>query len=74
MTNLLTIFTVLLAAAAMTYYGTRKAVHETTQSDAPSVPQRPIPRRWSTLLIVVAVLYCCLMLAGLTWAGWFHVA
>ena len=74
MINVLTIFSVLLAAAAMTYFGTRKAVHETVDSEAAKVAQRPIPRRWSTLLIVMAVVYCCLLLAGLSWAGWFRIA
>ena len=73
-THVLTIFSVLLAAAMMGYVGTRKAAHEAAQSESASIPQRPIPRRWSTLLIVMTVVYCLLLLAGLSWAGWFRVA
>jgi hypothetical protein len=74
MIHVLTIFSVLFAAAVMGYYGTRQAVRETVQSDAARAPQRAIPRRWSTPLIVMAVVYCFLLLAGLSWAGWFRVA
>ncbi len=74
MIQVLSIFSVLLAAAVMGYYGTRKAVHKTTEPDAASVPKRAIPKRWSSLLIVLAVVYCFLLLAGLSWAGWFRVA
>ena len=49
-------------------------VQETSESDAASVTQHAIPRRWSSLLIALAVVYCFLLLAGLSWAGWFRVA
>jgi hypothetical protein len=74
MIHVLTIFSVLFAAAVMGYFGTRQAVRETVQSGAARPPQHAIPRRWSTLLIVMAVVYCFLLLAGLSWAGWFHLA
>jgi hypothetical protein len=35
--------------------------------------QRALPRRWSNLMIVLSVLYCFLLLAGLSYAGWFRV-
>ncbi len=74
MIQLLPIFSVLFAAALMGYFGTRKAVQETAESDEASVPRPAIAKRWSTLLIVLAVAYCFLLIAGLSWAGWFRVA
>ena len=74
MIHFLPIFSVLFAAALMGYFGTRKAVQESAESEAANVPARAISKRWSTLLIVLAVAYCFLLLAGLGWAGWFRVA
>ncbi len=34
---------------------------------------RALPKRWSNLLIVLSVVYCFLLLAGLSYAGWFRV-
>jgi len=44
------------------------------ESDEANVPQPAIAKRWSSILIALAVVYCFLLLAGLSWAGWFHVA
>jgi hypothetical protein len=74
MIDVLAIFPVLFAAALMGYFGTRRAVEETVESDETSVPQPAIAQRWSTSLIVLAVVYCFLLIAGLSWAGWFRVA
>jgi len=74
MTNVLTIFSVLFTAALMGYLGTRKAAQRTAESDAASAPQPAIAERWSTPLIVLPVVYCFLLLAGLSWAGWFRLA
>ena len=74
MIHILSIFSVLFAAAVMGYFGTRNAVQEISEPDATSALQRAIPKRWSSLLIVLAVVYCFLLLAGRSWAGWFRVA
>jgi hypothetical protein len=74
MITVLAIFSVLFTAALMGYLGTRKAVQKTAESDFAGVPQPAIAKRWSTPLIVLAVVYCFLLLAGLSWAGWFRVA
>jgi len=34
---------------------------------------RSLPNRWTNLLIVLSVVYCFLLLAGLSYAGWFRV-
>ncbi len=74
MINFLPIFSVLFVAALMGYFGTRKAIQKTAESDGGSVPRGANAQRWSSLLIVLAAIYCFLLLAGLSWAGWFHVA
>jgi hypothetical protein len=74
MTNVLTMLSVLLTALLMGYPGTPKAAQKTAESDFASGPQPAIAKHWSTSLIVLAVVYCFLLLAGLSWAGWFRVA
>jgi hypothetical protein len=74
MINVLTVVSVLFATAAMGFLGTAKAGRAPAEAEAEVQPQRAIPRRWSTLLIAMAVVYCILLLAGLSYAGWFRVA
>ncbi len=74
MINVLTIVSVLFATAFMGYLGTAKATPAQAKTDVEASPQRAMPRRWSTLLIFMVVIYCMLLLAGLSYAGWFRVA
>lgn len=36
--------------------------------------KRALPKRWSSFVIALTVVYFFLLLAGLGYAGWFHVA
>jgi hypothetical protein len=70
--TVLSIVTVLFATAVMGYRGAAKADEPAVEAEAPHA--RQLPKAWSTLLIAVTVVYCVLLLAGLSYAGWFHVA
>lgn len=73
----LSILSVLFAATIMGYFAMGKAgraAAQVQQVEQDSPRQRPLPRRWSNLLIAMAVVYCFLLLAGLSWAGWFRLA
>lgn len=74
MTTLLYIASVLFATALMAFLGTRKTTRVAVEIEPRSARQHSIPRRWSNLLIVLTVVYCFLLLAGLSYAGWFHVS
>ena len=72
----LSLLSVLFAATMMGYFALGKdggAAAQVEEIDQDSPRQRPIPRRWSNLLIAMAVVYCFLLLAGLSWAGWFRL-
>ena len=71
--TVLSIITVLFATALMGYVGMTKAGQPAGETDADTPRQRQLPRAWTTLLISVTVAYCCLLLAGLSYAGWFNV-
>jgi hypothetical protein len=58
--TLLFIFTVLIGTVLMAFLAAGK-------------PGR-VAKRWSNALIVMTVVYFCLLLAGLSYAGWFRVA
>lgn len=72
--SILTVIAVLFATAAMSYVATAKASEPAASNETEAPRQRQIPKPWSTLLIAVTVAYCVLMLAGLSYAGWFRVA
>jgi hypothetical protein len=72
--TLLSIVTVVLAAAIMGYLGLGRSSHVTADVEVENPRPVSIPKRWSTLLIAVTVVYFFLLLAGLSYAGWFRVA
>ena len=72
--TVLTIVTVLFAAGVMGYGVIGKPAASAVESDAEVPRPRALPKSWSSLLIALTVLYCFLVLAGLSYAGWFRVA
>ena len=74
MTALLYIVPVLFTMALIGFLGTRKPARVRADIEPGNSRHHSIPRRWSNLLIVLAVVYCFLLLAGLSYAGWFRVA
>jgi uncharacterized membrane protein YidH (DUF202 family) len=70
--TLLPIVFVLLATVLMAFLGAGKARQVAAEVEVES--SRQAPKRWSSLVIVMTVVYFCLLLAGLSYAGWFRVA
>ena len=69
----LSIVSVLLATFLMGFLGLRKP-RTTAEVERENPQPRALPKRWRTVIIVITVLYFFLLLAGLSYAGWFRVA
>ena len=72
--TLISIFTVLFATAFMGFIGIGKAGQVPQDVEIETPRRRALPRRWSNFLIALTVVYFFLLLAGLSYAGWFRVA
>lgn len=72
--TLLSIVSVLLATVVMGFLGAGKAGQAAAEVEVENRRQHALPKRWSNLVIVMTVVYFCLLLAGLSYAGWFRVA
>lgn len=72
--TLLSIVSVLFATVFMAFLGSGKAGRLAAELEVENPRQRALPKRWSSLVIGMTVLYFFLLLAGLGYAGWFHVA
>ena len=72
--TLLSIVTVLFATALMGYLGLSKPGQVAAEVEVEKPRTRTLPKRWSNIMIVMTVVYFFLLLAGLSYAGWFRVA
>jgi len=58
----------------MALLGAGKAGQVAAEVEVENGRPHTLPKRWSGLVIVMTVVYFCLLLAGLSYAGWFRVA
>jgi hypothetical protein len=72
--TLLSIGTVLSATVLMAFLAAGNPGEVAAEVELENRQQKALPKRWSSLVIVMTVVYFCLLLAGLSYAGWFHVA
>ena len=72
--TLLSIATVLLATVLMAFLAAGKSDRVAAEAEVDNGRPQVLPKRWSNLVIVMTVVYFCLLLAGLSYAGWFRVA
>jgi hypothetical protein len=72
--TLLSIVSVLLATVLMGFLGATKSGPVAEEVEVENGRPQVLPKRWSNLVIVMTVVYFCLLLAGLSYAGWFRVA
>ena len=72
--TVLSIVSVLFATALMSFLGFSKPGQVAAEVEAENPRPRALPERWSNLLIALTVVFFFLLLAGLSYAGWFRVA
>ena len=73
--TLISIFSVLFATALMGFIGLGKTDQGSEESlEIENPRRRALPKRWSNIIIVLTVVYFFMLLAGLSYAGWFRVA
>lgn len=72
--TLLSIVSVLFATVIMAYLGVAKAGQAAAEAEVEKPRPIALPKRWSDLIIMLTVVYFFLLLAGLSYAGWFRVA
>lgn len=67
------LFSIVATLFATDAFGFSRSTHA-RRMPAPVKSARRRPARWSNLVIALTVVYCFLLLAGLTYTGWFRLA
>lgn len=72
--TLFSLSSLLFTTVLMGLLSAGKTGQAAAQVDADLPRPRMLPRRWSSFLIAMTVVYFFLLLAGLCYAGWFRMA
>ena len=72
--TLFSMLSVLLATVVMGFFGMGASGRTPAEVEVENTRKRTLPKRWSNLVIAMTVVYFFLLLAGLSYAGWFRVA